>query len=185
MDTRFLLLFQFSDSQIKRPCRALAMLSLAHTCFRLTSNYQHRRIRFASSLKLPWKVRLPKEWFEEVGNPWQGVLFWRKTARVCILKVFGVPEGKYQEMRDDFEAAAGEMLVARYWYLRSFKQFVSHLVRSAYLQEHWQDVSGQLGVSHISHVVFLGTRHLRGRDFANSVFIRAEDAVGQCKTGKE
>ena len=62
---------------------------------------------------------------------------------------------------------------------------MGHLVRSAYLQEHWQDVSGQLGVSHISHVAFLGTRHLRGRDFANSVFIRAEDAVGQCKTGKE
>lgn len=29
---------------------------------------------------------------------------WRSVER---LKVFGVPEGKYKEMRDDFEAAAG------------------------------------------------------------------------------
>eukprot|EP00913_Durusdinium_trenchii_P014255 g13373.t1 len=34
-------------------------------------------------------VELPKEWFEEV---------------------FGVPEGKYREMRDDFEAAAGLLI---------------------------------------------------------------------------
>lgn len=34
-------------------------------------------------------VELPKEWFEEV---------------------FGVPEGKYKEMRDDFEAAAGLLI---------------------------------------------------------------------------
>ena len=56
------------------------MLSLAHTCFRLTSNYQHRRIRFVSSLKLPWKA-LKSEVAK--GVVWRG---WKSLTRSPFFK---------------------------------------------------------------------------------------------------
>lgn len=139
------------------------MLSLAHTCFRLTSNYQHRRIRFVSSLKLPWKA-LKSEVAK--GVVWRG---WKSLTRSPFLKencsllhIEGLWGARGQISRNArWLRSSGRWDVCCKILIFAVLQAICEsfgevCLFARALARCFRPTSGE------PHVVFLGTRHLRG-----------------------